>query len=269
MDTSFYQKLADAVAQGSARCLATVIQAEGSAPGKPGFKMLVGGDGSILGTVGGGEAEQRVIAAALSNAEGVRTMRFELSGQPGQKDGTNMVCGGAMGGLLETLAARGRLYILGGGDCGIALAHIAKLSGFHVTVIDDRLEWASRDRHPDADALVCAPFADTGKHVVFSPDTYVVIMTHGHDHDEAALRQCVGRECKYLGLIGSGRKVKLFLDKLQAEGHPRGALAKIFAPIGFEIGSQTPAEIAVSIAAQLIAVRSGVTEIAFSSNPLR
>jgi xanthine dehydrogenase accessory factor len=268
MDSQFARKLADAVDSNTARCVATVISAEGSSPGKPGFKMLVYADGSIFGTVGGGEAEQRVIAAAMTNAEGVRTMRFELKGQPDAKDGSRMICGGAMEILLEPVGKTHQLYILGGGHCGIALSHLAKLSGFHVTVIDDRPEWAAKDKHPDADKIVLSAYSEAVKHITFSDQAYIVIMTHGHDADELLLRDFVVRQYKYLGLIASKRKVGLFFERMEKDGISKGRLARLYTPIGFDIGSETPAEIAVSIAAQLIAVRNGKSEIKFNANPL-
>ncbi|MCU0606724.1 MAG: XdhC/CoxI family protein [Candidatus Edwardsbacteria bacterium] len=269
MESRFIRTLAAAIDDGSARCLATVISAEGSAPGKPGFKMLVRADGTIDGTVGGGEAEQKVIAAALADdTDGVRTLRFELKGQPDQKDGSKMVCGGSMEILLEPVGKTHQLYILGGGHCGMALSALAAQCGFAVTVIDDRPEWASKDKHPAA-RVVCAPYDEAARHIRFSQDASIVIMTHGHEHDERLLRDCVAREHKYLGLIASKRKVGLFFERMEKDGIKRDDLKRVYTPIGFDIGSDTPAEIAVSIVAQLVAVRSGKTEVSFNANPLR
>jgi xanthine dehydrogenase accessory factor len=269
MDALFAQKLSQALEKGAALCLATVVSVEGSAPGKPGFKMLVHADGSTYGTVGGGEAEMLVIKAATSGElKGSRMMRFELKGQPGQKDGTHMICGGAMDVFLEPLGKGARLFILGGGHCGQALSQMASQCGFAVTVIDDRQEWASRDKHPSGN-VICAPYSEADKQIAFGPEAYIVIMTHGHDHDQQLLRICLKKEYRYLGLIASKKKVNLFFEGLMKEGVAREKLAGIYSPIGFDIGSDTPAEIAVSILAQLLAVRSGKTEVKFSANPLK
>lgn len=268
IDAQFVQKLVEAMEKNTALCVATVISTEGSSPGKPGFKMLVYADGSIYGTVGGGEAEMMVIRAATAGdlAE-ARKLRFDLKGEPDKKDGTKMICGGAMEVFVEPVGKRSRLFILGGGHCGQALSQMAAQCGFAVTVIDDRLEWASQDKHPSA-RVVCSPYSEAGKHITFGPDAYIVIMTHGHDHDEQVLRMCLKQEYKYLGLIASRRKVSLFFEKLLKDGFAKEKLAGIFSPIGFAIGSDAPAEIAVSIMAQLIAVRSGKTEVRFNANPL-
>lgn len=269
IDAQFLKQLAEAAENNTARCVATVIATEGSSPGKPGFKMLVYADGSIFGTVGGGEAEKMVIEAALSaTADEVRTMRFELKGEPDNKNGTRMICGGAMEILLEAIGKTDQLYILGGGHCGRALSTMAAQCGFAVTVIDDRPEWASKEKHPDAVRIVCAPYAQALQHITFSDSTYIVIMTHGHENDELLLRACIGEKYKYLGLIASKRKVSLFFEKMEQDGIKRDILAGIYMPVGFDIGSDTPAEIAVSIVAQLIAVRGGKTEVKFNANPL-
>jgi xanthine dehydrogenase accessory factor len=268
MDSQFVRKLAEAIDDNTACCVATVISADGSSPGKPGFKMLVYTDGTIFGTVGGGEAERKMIEAAIANpTDGVRTMRFELKGQPDAKDGTRMVCGGAMEVLLEPVGKTDQLYILGGGHCGMALSNLAAQCGFAVTVIDDRLEWMSKDKHPSA-KTVCSSYPDAARHISFSEHAYIVIMTHGHEHDEQLLRACVKQPHKYLGLIASKRKVGLFFERMEQDGFKRDDLRKIYTPVGFDIGSDTPAEIAVSIVAQLIAVRSGKSNVAFNNNPL-
>ncbi|MDI6740565.1 MAG: XdhC/CoxI family protein [Candidatus Edwardsbacteria bacterium] len=267
IDSAFVRKLSEAVENNTALCVATVIAVEGSSPGKPGFKMLVSTDGSIYGTVGGGEAEMLVIkAAAEKGLTEVKKLRFELKGQPDAKDGTKMICGGAVEVLLEPVGKTDRLYILGGGHCGVALSRMAAPCGFAVTVIDDRPEWASPEKHPSS-RVVCAPYAEVEKHVSFGPRAFVVIMTHGHDHDEQVLRLCLQHEYKYLGLIASKRKLGLFFERMEKDGVQKEKLAGIFSPIGFDIGSDTPAEIAVSIVAQMIAVRSGKKEVRFSSNP--
>lgn len=268
MDAAFLRKVTEAVENGTAAVLCTVVKNEGSAPGKPGFAMLVRRDGSIEGTVGGGEIEKLVIEDALSGPAEPRMRRFEMRGKPEAKNGTHMVCGGAAEVFIEPLGTPHTLVIFGGGHCGMALSRMAAAAGFRVVLYDERSEWANREKHPDASETICAPYAEAAVRVKFSTTTFVVIMTHGHAHDEMVLRACMGKEHAYLGFIGSKAKVKRFFDALLAEGHTKDGLSRIFAPIGLTIGSDTPAEIAVSILAQLIAVRAGVTAVSFSSNPL-
>jgi xanthine dehydrogenase accessory factor len=268
MDAGFLKKVTEAVENGSAVALCTVVKNEGSAPGKPGFAMLVRRDGSIEGTVGGGEIEKLVLEDALSGDAGPRLRRFEMRGRPEAKNGTHMVCGGAAEVFIEPLGTRHTLVIFGGGHCGMALSRMAAMAGFRVVVYDERAEWANREKHPDASETICAPYSEAADRVAFGKTAYIVIMTHGHAHDEVVLRACLGKEHAYLGLIGSRAKVKRFFDALRAEGRADEELSRVFAPIGLDIGSDTPAEIAVSILAQIIAVRAGVTAVEFSQNPL-
>jgi xanthine dehydrogenase accessory factor len=170
--------------------------------------------------------------------------------------------------LVEPLASGVPLIIFGGGHCGIALSRLAAQTGFAVTVYDCREEWASTDKHPHAARLLCAPYDGVVDRVALTPQTYVVIMTHGHQHDASVLRQVVGSEWKYLGMMGSGKKVGAVLEGLRTSGVDPARIARISSPIGVAIGSHTPDEIAVSIVAQLIAVRNGIDGASLSPNPV-
>jgi xanthine dehydrogenase accessory factor len=132
--------------------------------------------------------------------------------------------------------------------------------GFHVTVYDDRSEWADPGRHPGADATICAPYKDVLSRIAWTPSHYAVIMTHGHACDEAVLELLLDRDLAYLGMMGSASKVAELFTRLRERGADAVRLARVHAPIGLPIRSRTPAEIAVSIAAQLVAVRNGAGE---------
>ena len=272
MNDSIYKRIAEAREKNLVLWLATVVSTEGSAPAGIGMKMIVYGDGTTVGTIGGGEIEMRVSRRILEERPG-DTVKwiFDLAGRRplpgGQK--TAMKCGGTQEVLIEPLGPVDPLYIFGGGHCGMALSSIAARTGFSVTVIDDRPQWADRGKHPEAANVVCVPYGEILPHVEFGPGVSLVIMTHGHDHDEQLLKQLLGKKYRYLGMIGSGRKVGLVLKRLKTEGYGESELKRVFAPIGFPIGSHTPDEIAVSILAQLIAVKHGIREIKFISNPLR
>jgi xanthine dehydrogenase accessory factor len=172
---------------------------------------------------------------------------------------TGMVCGGFQEILIEPLFFGAPLFIIGGGHCGMALSAMASRTGFTVTVLDDRDEWASKEKHPGAAQVVRTSFLDVVPHIAFSPEAFIVIMTHGHKHDEAALRQVVRKEYRYLGMLGSERKAAEVLARLKADGFTDAELERVHTPAGFAIGSHTPEEIAVSILAQMIAVKSGRT----------
>jgi xanthine dehydrogenase accessory factor len=253
-----FSSLAESEREGRPFWIATVIAVEGSTPVETGMKMAVWQDGRIEGTVGGGEIEKRVIERILGERpSGLQRWRYDLGATEVSGERTGMICGGMQEILVESFGNGTPLTILGGGHCGIALSALAGQCGFAVTVIDDRGEWASPSRHPAAAKVITAPFQQAGDYIAFGSDACIVIMTHGHRFDEMALRQCLGRPFRFLGLLGSTKKVSDLFRRLREDGVDESALNRIHAPVGLDIGSHTPQEIAVSIMAELIALRYG------------
>lgn len=151
---------------------------------------------------------------------------------------------------------RSRLLIVGGGHVGQAVGNLASDLDFDVWVIDDRAEFVSEERFPKAQQRIRGPIAETLRDLVITPETYAIIVTRGHNHDEEALYHLIDRGARYVGLIGSRRKIKLIFDDLETEGISADTLSRVYAPLGIDIGSQTVPEIAVSILAELIAHRN-------------
>lgn len=268
MSKIIYKKIAQEIESGRNAWLVTVINVSGSAPGKVGFKMLVNSEGSIAGTVGGGTVEMCVIKKIVSDRPS-KALRFAFDlGEDGVGEKTGMVCGGMQEVLVEPLFSNSELYIIGGGHCGKALSELAAKCDFDVTVIDERPEHLDQQSHPYACKLIHAPYRDVSKHVNFANNTFIVVMTHNHSSDELVMRSILGKEYAYLGVIGSNNKAKTFYTKLLQEGYDPQELSKVFMPIGFDIGSETPCEISISILAQIIAVKKEVDGFAFNSNPL-
>jgi xanthine dehydrogenase accessory factor len=237
--------------------LATVIGRAGSAPQVIGARMLLYADGSALGTVGGGAIELQVLEACqqVLRTGSPRTIQAHLVRDLG------MCCGGSMEVFVEYIQAQARLIIVGGGHVAQALAPLAHALGFRVTVADDREDMleepafsAVERLHYDADEIVDA-LPDLGMH------DFVVIMTRDHARDEQALAQLIERPHAYLGMIGSRRKVHTVLARIlrryDERDQPRPDLSRVHAPIGLALGGRTPPEIAVSIAAELVALRHG------------
>lgn len=246
-----FKKITELEAEGRTLVLATVVETTGSTPREAGARMLVLDDGSLFGTVGGGAIEKTVVdeARTLLTTGGHKLIRQTL------KD-MGMYCGGGMTVYLETLNPPSRLCIFGGGHIGRDLANISKSIGFHVTVIDNREEVANPDHHPDADVIICKDYTAALEGLNFSENTYIVILTHKHVHDYEVLEYCIEKPHRYLGMIGSKRKVATCLAQLREKGITEDVINTIHSPIGLKIGGNTPAEIAVSIAAELISVRS-------------
>lgn len=247
---------ADALKRGEPAALVTVVRAQGSTPQRAGAKMLVYADGRTIGTIGGGCYESDAINQARGAIQSARPalLHFELNDDFAQENG--LICGGRMDVHVDPLLPDPRLYIVGAGHVGFELGRIAGAAGFRIHVIDDREKFASAERFPGADVIV-QPIPDWLHRADIPASAFVVVVTRGHTHDLDAMRALAARDVRYLGLIGSRAKVARISSALLAEGLPAECLARIHAPIGFDIGAVTPAEIAISILAELIAVRRG------------
>jgi xanthine dehydrogenase accessory factor len=246
------------IRSGEPGCLLTLIEVRGSTPRETGAKMLLHADGSTVGTIGGGPME----AAALKDARQALvdgTSRMSYYSLLGESSTDLGVCGGDARVFLEVLHPRPTLLIAGAGHVGQPLAQFGQQLGFRIVVADDRAEFASADRFPGADQLIVGPFAELGQRTKPGPQTYVVIATRGHEFDEIVLQQVIDSPAAYIGMIGSRRKVQSVFERLLAAGVDKGRLARVFAPIGLRTGGQTPAEIAVSILAEIISVQHGGT----------
>ncbi len=241
--------------EGVPAALVTVITARGSTPREAGAKMIVYHDGRISGTVGGSEVEALVIKDALEAiARGKpRRVEYDLHANSGGKP-TGMVCGGVMEFFIEPLKQFPRLYIFGGGHVGSALTRLADILGYPYTVLDSRSEFASRDRFPKAAGLFTGSYPELIETVEFIQPAYIIIVTSGHEADYEILKRALSKPHAYLGLICSRKKKADLWKKLAAEGIEEETLNAVHAPIGLDIGAKTPAEIAVAVMAEVIAV---------------
>jgi xanthine dehydrogenase accessory factor len=244
--------------RGEAVALVTVVRANGSTPQRAGAKMLVFADGRTIGTIGGGCYENDAcLKAREALGSGKQSLsHYELNDDFAQENG--LVCGGQMDVHIDPLTPAPRLYIVGAGHVGWHLARVATPAGFRLQVVDDREKFANRERFPDADEIVVEPIAEWLHRADIPSTSYVVVVTRGHNGDLDAMRGLAARDLRYLGLIGSRAKVARIRSILIAEGMPPECLDRVHAPIGLDIGAVTPAEIAISILAQLIAARRGV-----------
>jgi xanthine dehydrogenase accessory factor len=240
--------------EGRRGAMATIVHVNGSIPSYESSRMLVRDDGSIAGTIGGGCVEAEVWAAAkeVMRTERPRNLSFNLNNDPNYD--TGLICGGTLEIFVEPILPKPQLCIFGGGHVSLALARIADQAGFEITVIDDRESFANLERFPMA-AGVYTSFEDAFEKLHPNPSTYMVIVTRGHRDDMRVLKWAVGTGARYIGMIGSRRKVIAIYRTLEREGIPIETFARVHAPVGLEIGAQSPEEIAVSIVAELIAER--------------
>jgi xanthine dehydrogenase accessory factor len=239
---------------GQRGALATIVHTNGSIPSFESSRMLIRDDGSIVGTVGGGCVEADVWAAAkeVIQLEKSRKMVFNLNNEAGYDAG--LICGGSLEIFVEPILPAPMLYLFGGGHVSTAVARIAHQAGFLIGIIDDRQAFANADRFPMA-SEIHASYEDAFAKITPNSSTYLVIVTRGHKDDMRVLAWAADTEARYMGMIGSRRKVIAVYKALEKEGFPAQKFDRVHAPVGLEIGALTPEEIAVSIVAELIAVR--------------
>jgi len=262
---------AAALERGEPSALVTIVRASGSTPQRTGAKMLVFADGRTVGTIGGGCYENDALGKAREAiASGKPALvKYELNDDFVQESG--LICGGQMEVYIDPIAPAPSLYVIGAGHVGWHLGRIAGDAGFRLHVIDDREKFANAERFPAAATIEVDDLAGWLHRAELPSSAYVVVVTRGHTHDFEAVRALAARDLRYLGLIGSRAKVARIFEALEAEGMPLECLGRVHAPIGLDIGAITPAEIAISIMAELIAIRHGrdVTAVSMKWSPPR
>lgn len=248
---TLYQALVEIEKNNGIGAICTIIKSKGSTPRHVTSKMLVYPDGHIIGTVGGGEVESRVIGEALKAMDdrAPRLLAYNMSnperGDPG-------VCGGQVEIYVEPILPKPVLVVVGVGHVGKAVVHLAKWLGFVVAVTDDRPDFCNPQAVPDADEFYPLPLAELSSQLKIKPWTYIVLTTRGMNVDVSGLPSLLETEAAYIGVIGSKRRWATTKKKLVESGIPAKLLDKVHSPIGIEIHAETPEEIAVSIMAEII-----------------
>jgi len=257
MSPELLTALGEALAQGETVAIVTIVSTRGSTPQRVGAKMLVHADGRTLGTIGGGCYESDALGKAREalRTRKARLVKYELTDDFAEE--TGLICGGQMEVFIEPIEPPPNLVILGAGHVGLQLGRLTPALGFRVTVVDDRERFANRERFPDAAEIVVDSIPDWVSRTPLPTSAYVVVLTRGHRQDYDAIRALAGRELRYIGLIGSRAKVAKVVERALEEGIPGEWLRAVRAPVGLDIGAVTPEEIAVSIMAELVAVRRG------------
>ena len=235
--------------------LATIVQVNGSIPSYESAKLLVREDGSMVGTIGGGCVEAEVWNAAreVMETERPRHLNFSL-GQDAAYD-NGLICGGQLSVFVEPVVPQPRVFIFGAGHISKSLSKVAAMAGFEPVVIDNREQYANRERFPDAVEVIAEEYDDAFPKLTIRDTSYIVIVTRGHRDDMRVLRHAAATPARYIAMIGSKRKVIGVVKELEKEGLPRASFDRLFAPMGFEIGAITPEEIAIAVVAEMIAVR--------------
>ena len=225
--------------KGETICLATVIASKNPRIAVGG-KAIVLGDGSMEGNLGTEQMDQRLRDLALTSLNEKKSHAIDI------EDGVRV--------FFDVLSSENRLLVCGAGHIAVPLARFAREVGFKVSVLDDRADFASPARFPDCD-VITEEFSIALPDFSMNSSTYVVVITRGHEHDAECLLEILKKDTAYIGLIGSRRRVRFVLEMLEKKGIPKKRLQEVFTPIGTPIGAETPGEIALSIAAELVCVR--------------
>lgn len=249
-----HRRIADLLRERRRFVVASIAEVKGSCPQRPGTRMIVHPDGTFEFTIGGGTFEAEVLRdAQIAMPDKTPIAReYKLT-----KNEIGMYCQGLVRVLFESYEPRPRLMIFGGGHVGQALSKLASATDlFQVTVIDDRPEFASREKHPAADEVIL-----TDRHFLqdvpeTDSSTYITIITRCHATDQLLVRRYLDLPSAYLGLIGSASKIRQFKKELMELGVTEASLEKLYAPIGLPIGGKDPSEVALSILAEVVQVKN-------------
>ncbi len=235
----FVARVNELLELGESFCLVTVLQADNQKPAV-GHKVLVLADGSLEGGFGSRDLESAVCRQALAAIKDKKSRTVEVEA------GLRI--------FLDVITTEAKLLVCGAGHIAVPLVRFARDVGFHVTVLDDRSDFAHPSRFPDS-KVIAENFTIALRDMPLGSTTYVVIITRGHEHDVDCLTEVLKKETAYVGLIGSRRRVQFVLEWLGQKGFPAERLRDVFTPIGLPIGAESPEEIAVSIVSELICVR--------------
>jgi xanthine dehydrogenase accessory factor len=252
---SIYQALSELEKNNESAALCTVIKSEGSTPRHVGSKMLVYPDGKFIGTVGGGELENRVTKAALEslNSGDAQTLSYTMAdpsrGDPG-------VCGGTVEVFVEPILPPAMIVVIGAGHVGKAVVHLAKWLGFRVAVSDDREEFCNPESVPGGDLYYPVEMGKLAEELKINRQTYLVITSRGSNIDAVGLPSLLNSDAAYIGVIGSQRRWLTTVKALKEQGVAEDKIAKVHSPMGLELNAETPEEIAVSIMAEILMLKA-------------
>lgn len=268
MRKAVIQRGKELLEQGQGFVLAKVLETSGSTPRKSGAWLLMEENGSVLGTVGGGKLEAEVMKIAGDTLVHQENRVYEFSLTPADHGGIDMRCGGNAKvavfyvdpdhreELDDGLGKQPKVYVFGAGHVAKALVPVLHSVEFDTVVIDDRLEFSNSIRFPESELIVSDEYTELIPSLAMDDESYIVIVTRGHSHDLEVLREAIKLPVAYIGMIGSRKKIAHTFAQLEGEGVSRDTLTKVHTPIGIAIGAETPEEIAISIAAELISIRS-------------
>lgn len=259
-DRKVLLKLKESLEKNKSVATITIIKAEGATPRGPGSMMLVDEEGNILeGTIGGGALEEKARKDAIDCIKRKESLLIDYNLDRDSKTGNilPMACGGKVSLFIKIYSSQEKLILVGAGHVAEKVARIAHILGYSITVLDNRKERVNGQLFPQTEDLILGNIVENLKKVDINNNTFIIIVTHGHKYDQDALEVVLESKAKYIGMIGSRNKVKTTFNNLLEKGYSKEDLSKIYTPIGLDLGGETPEEIALSIMAEIQAVKYG------------
>jgi xanthine dehydrogenase accessory factor len=241
--------------KGTRLALCTVVEKKGSGPREVGAKMIVTEDGVTYGTIGGGNFERALISECMKaiREHKSRTVTFNMTA--GKKEGeieTGLICGGELTVLVDVMEPDSRLVIVGSGHVALPLAKLAEIAGFRIVIVDEDNKAANKERFPMAEKIITGDLSKALRDLDVGSNDFIVIAHGEPEHDYVALKEAIEKKPVYVGLLGSQTKVATLVQRLRKQGISEKQLNVLHAPLGLDIGAQTPGEIGVSAVAEII-----------------
>ena len=252
-DISIMKKATEEIEAGKELAIATITKSEGSTPRGLGTSMIVLGDGNIHGTIGGGALEKHVIELCIESIKEGQSKSVDL---PLNTKGVEMICGGGVEVFIDVYKQKPKLLIVGGGHVGYALYKIASLLDFDIVIFEDREEFLTSERFPLAKELVLGSLRENLRNYKIDDSSYIVIVSRSHNSDQESLEEVLNSNAKYIGAMGSKKKIVTMMNNLKELGFSEENLNKIYAPIGLNIAGESPEEIGMSIISEILLVKN-------------
>jgi xanthine dehydrogenase accessory factor len=254
-DLEIFNEASCLLKRGTIFALCTIVDKRGSGPRDVGAKMIVRGDGTTYGTIGGGNVERSLVDEVMKAIKELKSRKVTFNLNKSQKEGTvgtRMICGGELTVLIDVIEPDPRIVIVGTGHVALPLAKLASVAGFKIVMVDDERKLASKEQFPMAEDILAGDYAQILNKFELSPNDSVVIAHGEPEHDYAALKTVIGTKAAYIGLLGSQTKATILVERLRSQGVNEAHIKTLHAPVGLDIGAETPEEIGISILAEII-----------------
>ena len=253
--SDIYTELEKSIRNGDEAALVSAASVRACAPAETAVRMLVKADGTVRGSIGGGEVEENVVTLALDIIKAGKSRRIRIGVSPQEESRRGMEPGGKLKYFVEPVRLIPHLYLFGAGELSLQIARFASLLRYRITVVDVSSEYTSQERFPGMEVVVDKDYRRALENIKFDPESYIVIATRNHEYEELVLELSLQTGIEYIGMAAcSEEKKKRYLTHMAQKGYSTERLQSVHATIGLEIHAQTMEEIALSIMAEIVGI---------------